>query len=143
MKLKHELKWLIPFGMLSILIVGILTDFQYRKFEDDYFISRPFEAVLYLTLLFLSIKNLYLFIDIVTKKYDVLAVFISIINPLIGLFVIIFMYMKIQSLMVFNGSYADHDLAAQIMLVIFLSVVFVLQVLLEISMMRRMWMLLK
>lgn len=92
MNLKKELKYLISFGLISILIIGLMTNFKFEGLEvqmhDIYFIINPVKAFIFLTCILWTIKNSYLLVDLMTDKYKIIAVFVAIINPLVGLFII-------------------------------------------------------
>ena len=98
MNLKNEFKWLTAFAMISILIIGLATNFKFQDLEiqlyDTYYVFEPVRAFIFLTIMLWTIKNLYMLVDLMTGRYAVIALIVSIVSPLIGLFIIILFYIN-------------------------------------------------
>src|SRR5690349_14677115 len=98
MSLKSEWKWLAAFALMSTLVIGLMTDFKFGDLEiqlyDTYYVFDAVRALLFLTIMFWTIKNLYMLVDLMTGRYVVMALIVSIVSPLIGLFMIILFYIN-------------------------------------------------
>jgi hypothetical protein len=126
MTTKKELKWLAGFALVSILIIGLMTEFKFKYVEiqqyDTYYVFNPITSILYLTGILWMVKNMYLTVDFLTTQYKIIALFVSIINPLLGLFIVLLMYLN------FNGQLIPANILVGI---------FALQIILEIRMLKK------
>ena len=138
MKTKTELVWLMGFGLLSALIVGIVTSFRFNTLDiqlhDTYYVVESFDAIKLLTFALVFGRYFYLLIDIMTGRYPILTLLISIINPIVGLFVLIGTYLSIETILTSRKMYSGADFSVLLLLAgIFLALLTV-QALLEVKM---------
>ena len=116
--MRKEWQWLITFGLISILIIGLMTNFKFTDVEvqmhDIYLVINPIKSFIFLTFILWTIRNFYLLVDLMTDKYKIIAVFVAIINPLIGLFIIVLIYFNIKLVTTFKQMYPDNNFTAQI-----------------------------
>lgn len=141
MNRKTELKWLTVFALVSVCIIGVMTDFTYRNLEiqmhDTYFVVDPLKGFIFLTFTLWTIKNLYLLVDLMTDRYKIIAVLVSIINPLIALLILILTYWNIQSFLTLRETYPAIGFSRVIVPVCFLAGVIGLQALIEIRALKK------
>jgi hypothetical protein len=141
MNRKKELKYLTAFGILSVVAVGLMTNFKFNDLEvqmhDSYFVISPTKAVMSSTLTMWTIKNFYLLVDIIAEKYKVLAVVVAIINPIAGLFMIILIYFNLNQITTSDQRYAISSLPQQIIPICILLALVVVQVTIQIRMIKK------
>ena len=120
MNTKTELIWWIGFGLLSTLIIGIVTGFEFGSIDvqlhDTYYVFGSFDAIKLMTLITGIGRYCYLLIDIITERYTILALLISIINPIVGLFVLIATYFSIETIVTSRQLYPGIDLSVHFLL---------------------------
>lgn len=129
--MKKEWKYLIAFGLLSILIIGLMTNLKFNDVEVQmpliHFVITPISAFINFTLILFTIRNLYLLVDMMTERYKIIAVFVVIINPLVGMLVIIFGYFSIKQV------YPLYNLFAQLIPICILLGLIAIQTIVEIK----------
>lgn len=135
---KTELLWLAAFALLSTLIVGIATGFGFNtldiKLHDTYFVVRSAHAVKLLTLIFVLGRFVCWMTNRITERYVVLAILFSIVNAIVGLFVIILTYFSIGGIAAFRQSYPGTDMSGNFILPGICFSVLVVQVVVEVKM---------
>ena len=118
--MKAELIWWIGLGLLSTLIIAIITGFKFStldlQFHDTYYVFESFDAIILLTSIFGFGRYFYLVIDIMTERYAILTLLVSIINPIAGLFVSIGAYFSIETIVTFRKMYPGIDFSAHFLL---------------------------
>jgi hypothetical protein len=101
--MKKELIWWTAFGLFSTLIIGTVTSFKFSKLDiqvhDTYYVFEPIDSIKLLTIIFGVGRYSYLLTDIITDKYKILALFISIINAIVALFTLMGTYLCIETIM--------------------------------------------
>ena len=103
MNTKNEWKWVIGSAVVSFLIVGWATGFEFTELEiakNEVFGSGP--AIFFLASFLYTLKNLYLLTDLLTARYEVIAFLISIINPIVALLIVVLLYFSFQRLQSLN-----------------------------------------
>lgn len=141
MNRKTELKWLAAFALVSAFIIGVMTDFTFRNMDmqmhDTYFVIDPVNGSIFLTFTLWTIKNLYLLVDLMTDRYKIIGVFVSIINPLIALLILIMTYWTIQSFLTLRETYPAIGFSRVIVPICFVAGVIGLQALIEIRILKK------
>lgn len=141
MNIKTEWKWLTAFGLTSLMAISLATDFTFRDLEiqkhDTYFVISAFNAIIFLTLILWSLKNLYLLVDLITDRYQILAILVAIINALIALFMFVLIYLMTHSLMVFRQTHPDRNFVVQLIPVSIMAISTAVQVIIEIRTLRK------
>jgi hypothetical protein len=98
MNLKNEWKWLTAFAIISILIIGLMTDLRFNDLDiqiyDTIYVVNPLRTFVFLTLILWTTKNFYVLAALMTGRYMVIALIVSIVNPLVGLSAFILFYMN-------------------------------------------------
>ena len=126
-------------GLISVLAIGLMTSFKYNDVEiqmhDSYFIIDAIRACIYLTAIVFTLRNLYFVIDVMSDRYRILAVFVAIINPLVALFIVIFIYFNIA----FVGAQLDagNNLGPSIVIICLLIGLITLQIAIEVKVLRK------
>lgn len=97
MNWETELKWAGGFLFVTVVLVGLITEFRFNSIElqlhDRYFVFGAAGTIFRLTFTLYTIKNLYQLVDIITLKYRVLALLFAIVNPIAGLVLLVFTIM--------------------------------------------------
>jgi hypothetical protein len=154
MNMKKEWKWLVAFALISLGVIGFMTQFRFKDLEiqryDTYYVINAFRAIFYMTLilwtsknlyllvdLMTTSKNLYLLVDLMTTRYTVVAIVVSVINPLVGLFMCMLIYFNMAALITFKQTYPNISLIGYIIpLTIVVGIVF-LQAIIEIRALKK------
>lgn len=137
--MKKEWKPLVICGLISVLAIGLMTSFKYNDVEiqmhDSYFIIDAIRACIYLTAIVFTLRNLYFVVDVMSDRYRILAVFVAIINPLVALFIVIFIYFNIA----FVGAQLDagNNLGPSIVIICLLIGLITLQIAIEVKVLRK------
>ena len=138
MKMKNEWKWMIGSAVVSFLIVGCATGFEFTELEfARNEVMKSLNAILYLTGFVYTIKNLYLLSELLTAKDKVLALLISIINPIVALLVVVLLYFsfqRLESLDVLSPSIAA---SGRLIVVFILTALLVFQAIIEVKALMR------
>jgi|GEM_PF-4597006 hypothetical protein len=139
--MKKELIWWTAFGLFSTLIIGTVTSFKFSKLDiqvhDTYYVFEPIDAIKLLTIIFGLVRYSYLLTDIITDRYKILALFISIINAIVGLFALMGAYLSIEAIMSFKKMYPDNDFSGHFLLTgIFLGLL-TMQIIVEVKMIKK------
>lgn len=139
--MRREWIWWIIFGVVGILAVGLMTDFQFDKLEiqqhDTYYVLDSLIAIFFIAVILGTIRCSLLIVDLITDRYKILAILISIVNPVIGLFIIFLIYFSVQRLIFFKTTYPDINLFNEVVPLVFLAGLIVLQVVIEIRTIRK------
>jgi heme/copper-type cytochrome/quinol oxidase subunit 1 len=139
--MKKGLAWLAIFALMSTLIIGTVTGFTFSKLDiqlhDTYYVVKAIDAIKALTLIFFLTRGLYLLTDIMTDRYKVLALLISIINAIAGLFVVIAAYMSTEAIFTTRKMYSYAGSSAHFLLPAIFIGIFVVQIIVEIRMIRK------
>jgi hypothetical protein len=110
LSIAKEWKWLIACGLISILIIGLMTDFKFNDRDvqifDTYYVVNPLRIFIFLTLILWTTKNFYMLVNLMTGRYRVIALIVSIVNPLVGLFAFILFYMGLTAGIIAYGIFA-------------------------------------
>ena len=145
--MKNEWKWWAGFGLINVFIVGVISEFRFDavaiRMHDTYFSIHAVRAIFYLTALLVIIRNLYSLVDLLTSRYKIMALLISIINPIVTLFTIIILYLDIQGMAAFREIRPGTNLSAQLIVPIILAGVIGFEILIEFITLRKAWRLLK
>ena len=126
-------------GLISVFAIGLMTSFKYNDVEiqmhDSYFIIDAIRACIYLTAIVFTLRNLYFVVDVMSDRYRILAVFVAIINPLVALFIVIFIYFNIA----FVGAQLDagNNLGPSIVIICLLIGLITLQIAIEVKVLRK------
>jgi hypothetical protein len=139
--MKRDLIWWAAFGLLSTLIIGAVTSFKFSKLDiqlhDTYYVFESIDGIKYLTLIFGLSRYIYLLTDIMTDKYKILALIISIINVITGLFVIIATYRCVETILTFKKTSPDVDFSGNFLLLSLLLGLLTVQTIIEVKMIRK------
>lgn len=142
--MKKELAWWLGFGLFGMMMIGLFTRFQFHPlvFEelDTYYVLEAQWGILLLTILLVIGRYVYLIVDLLTNRYKILAVFVSIVNPAVGLFVAMFLYFSVSSILKFERmfrGYKDADFSGHYLLLCVLTACLVIQTIVEIKMIRK------
>ena len=139
--MKNEWKWLAIIGVISILIIGSTTDFTFRDIKiqllDTYIVLSSFNTILFLTGACYIMTNSFRIVDLITDRNIVMAILVSIVNPLVGLFTAILLYYNIDMLFRFKKIYPGMDSTGQLGLIFILSGIMALQTILEIRVLKK------
>lgn len=131
----------MAFAAISVFIIGSLTDFKFKDLQiqihDTYFDVDPIHAIYIMTLTLWTIKNFYLLVEVMTHKYRIIAVFVSIINPLIGLFMLMLIYISVQGLITSRQMYPEGQFTAEIIPICIMVGVIALQTIIEVRTLRK------
>ncbi len=137
MKWRTEWKWLSIFGLISIIIIGLMTNFRFNELQiqnhDTYYLIGSFKSIIFTTLFLWTIKNLYYLIDVLLNKYKVFAILIAILTPIAILLGVLFIYLNIQELLVFKEMYPDLNFLERIIPTSIITGLLILLVLIEIK----------
>ena len=137
--MKKEWKPFVICGLISVLAIGLMTSFKYNdvviQMHDRYFIIDAVRACIYLTAIIFTLRNLYLVLDFITDRYKILEVFVAIINPLVALFIIIFISFNVA----FVGMQLDagNNAVASIVLTGLPIGIIILQIAIEVKVLRK------
>lgn len=138
MKMKTELIWWMGFGLLSTLMIAIVTSFKFGSVDvqlhDTYYVVESFEAIKLLTLIAGIGRYFYLLIDIMTERYPILTLLVSIINPIAGLFVIMGTYLSIETIVTSGKMYPGIDFSVYFLLPGILLALLTVQAIIEVKM---------
>lgn len=140
-KMKRQIIWWAAFGLLSTLIIGTITSFKFSRLDiqvyDSYYVFESIHGIILLTLTFGFGRYFYLLTDLISDRYKIFALLISIINAIVGLFIIMWTYMSIETIMTFKKMYPDTDFSGHFLLSsIFLGLLTV-QTVVEIKMIKK------
>ena len=98
------------------LIIAIITSFKFStldlQFHDTYYVLDSFDAIKLLTFIFGFGRYFYLLTDIMTERYAILTLLISIVNAIAGLFVLIGAYFSIETIVTFRKMHPGIDFSA-------------------------------
>jgi hypothetical protein len=107
--MKEQLIWWAGFGILSAIVIGIVTGFKFNELDiqlhDTYFVLQSRDAIVLLTLAFGFGRYFYLLADLISSRFKILALIMSIINAIVGLFVIIITYLSAEGFITFQQTY--------------------------------------
>ena len=141
MNKRTDLIWLGACTLVSILIIGFMTDFGFKQLDiqlyDTYYVFNPFSAIVYTSLILYTTKNIYLVFDLMTSRYKVLALLASIINPLIALFFIIAIGFAMQSFLDFRKTYPDVDCAGRLFPILIMAGIICFQIVIEVKALKK------
>ena len=141
MKRPKDIKWIISLLGSMTVLVGIMTDFTFRdlafQLHDTYFVFGSFYFIVYGTAIIYTIRNLFLLIDLLAERYKVIALLISIINPLVALFLLIVLYLGVHSVAELRSNYPGISLWSRLVPVVFLVAFLIGQVIVEVRMLRK------
>ncbi|HEU5145066.1 MAG TPA: hypothetical protein VFT90_00055 [Chryseosolibacter sp.] len=141
MNTKTEIKWIGGLLISMVLLAAIMTDFTFRDLEfqshDVYFAIQPYHFVVYGAATLYTIKNLFLLVELITERYRIVALLISIINPLIAVFLIFILYLGVRSFLVFGDNYPEIGLAGRLLPLVALSALLIGQMIIEVRMLRK------
>ena len=141
MNVKKELIWWTAFGLLSTLIIGTVTSFKFSRLDiqvyDTYYVFESIDGIKLLTIIFGLGRYSYLLIDIITDKYKILALIISILNAITGLFIVIMTYLSIETILTSNKNYPDIDFPGHFLLSAILLGILTVQTIIEINLIRK------
>lgn len=139
--MKNEWKWWAGFGLISMLVVGIISEFRFGaldiRMHDTYFVIHSIRAIFYLTAILGTIRNLYFLVDLLTSRYKIMALLISIINPIVALFTIIILYFDIQGITVSQEIHPETNLSGQLIVPVILVGVIGFEIVLEFITLRK------
>lgn len=138
-QMKKEWKPLVISGLISVLTIGLMTSFKYNdvdiQLHDRYFIIDAVRGCIYLTAIIFTLRNIYLLLDFITGRYMILAVFVAIVNPLVALFIIIFIYFNVA----FVGMQLDvgiNAVASSVLTGLMIGII-ILQIAIEVKVLRK------
>lgn len=133
-------KWLLPFMLIILLINLSIKYFGFADFEvqlhDTYLILSVSDVVFLLSLIVMAILAMYMLVEVAARKYKILALIIAIVNPIAALFILILIYAGMKTLTTFSDVAAESSFAV-VVLVAILFGLFCLQVVIEISALRK------
>lgn len=138
---KSELKWLAGYVVGSALGVGLMTDFRFSPIQiqlyDTYYEFEASQAIQYAVAACFMIRGSYLAADLLTTRYRILALFVSIINPILALILIIITFSGVQSFVTLREAYPGTSLLRILVPLFAIGTAVALQVLIEIRMIRK------
>lgn len=138
--MKQLIRW-AALTLLSTLIIGVTTGFQFSKLDiqlyDTYYVFESFYGIILLTLVFGTGWNFYLLTDLITDRYKILALMLSIINIIAGLFVLIGAYFSIKAVMALQKINSGTDLSGYFLLPTVLIGLLIVQIIVEIKLIRK------
>lgn len=112
-------KWLLPFMLITLLINLFIRHFTFRDLEvqghDTYFVIDVPTAVFIMTLIIYAIVGSYLLVEMNTNK--MLSLIIAIVNPIGAIFMLLLVYMSLQTLTAFRTMYPENDPTGQLVFV--------------------------
>jgi hypothetical protein len=139
--MKRELFYWVVFALLSALIIGVITGFKFGELDiqmhDTYYVFSSFNGVKSLTLFLGTGRYFYLLLDIITEKYKIITLFLSIINAIVALFTLIVAYLSIETIPMYTGTYPDINFSGHLFVTIVLLGVLAAQIIVEIKMVRK------
>jgi hypothetical protein len=139
--MKRELFYWVVFALLSALIIGIITGFKFGELDiqmhDTYYVFSSFNGIKSLTLFLGTGRYFYLLLDIITEKYKIITLFLSIINAIVALFTLMVAYLSIETLPMYTGTYPDIHFSGHLFVTIILLGVLAAQIIVEIKMVRK------
>jgi hypothetical protein len=139
--MKRELFYWVVFALLSALIIGVITGFKFGELDiqmhDTYYVFSSFNGVKSLTLFLGTGRYFYLLLDIITEKYKIITLFLSIINAIVALFTLIVAYLSIETIPMYTGTYPDINFSGHLFVTIVLLGVLAAQIIVEIKMLRK------
>lgn len=142
--MKRDLVWWLAIGLFSVIMIGLLTRFQFHPLVfqnlDTYYVIGARQGIILLIVLLFIGRYAYLIVDLLTNRYKILAVIVSIINPIAGLFVGILLYFSMSSMLKFERmfrKYQEADFSGHYLLLCILIACLVTQIIVEINMIRK------
>ena len=135
--MKNEWTWLAGCGLASILIVGWLTGFKFGELEiATREVVGSFGAIIFFTGALYTAKNLYLGVDLMLDN-RVLAILLSIINPIVAMLILIFVYFNLQGPESFIMLYPGADHSGRLVPILLFTGVLAFQAFIEVKALRR------
>lgn len=120
MNTRSELIWWIGSGLLGTFIIAIITGFKFGtldlQFHDTYYVLDSVDAIMLLIYIFAVGRYAYLLTDIMTERYPILTLLVSIMNAIVALFVLIAAYFSIETIVTFRKMYPGNDFSSQLLL---------------------------
>jgi hypothetical protein len=134
-------KWLLSFGVFSFLLVGFMTDFTFRdlefQFHDTYFVIDSFRGILTIVAFLYIPFGFYRLIDLGIENNRIFALLIAIINPIAVLLMVIALYFGVDYFLEMRRLYPDADYLGRLVPVLFLSMLIVIQIVVEIKSLKK------
>lgn len=102
-KNRKEWIWIAGGALFSILVVGLINDFEFseivvRVFNSSFTVS-SFRVIVYLALLPWTINGFYHIMIVITDRYKVFTMLLAVILPIVALFNVILIYKNLETLM--------------------------------------------
>jgi hypothetical protein len=98
---RKEWKWPVAAILLTVLLLGVLTDFRFTPFEiqlhDRYYLIHPREFIQYGSVMFIFLRYLIQLLDMAARSNRIVAVFFSILTPIVGVLTTALLLMMVSA----------------------------------------------
>lgn len=136
-----ELPIWILCALLSVLVFGVATKFGFGplnvQWHGTIYVLDSLDGIKFLTIFFVIGRSFFLLINLITENYRVLALILSIINGIAGLFVVILFYINMEATFNMRQTQPAMDLSGNILLSVLLLGVLTCQIILQVKMWSR------
>jgi hypothetical protein len=138
---RNDWKWLLGFAIISLLLVGFMTDFTFRdlefQFHDTYFVIDSRNGFLFIVAFLYIPVGFYRLIDLGIESNRIFALLVAIINPIAVLLMVIALYFGINYFLEMRQLYPDADYLGRLVPVLFLLMLIVIQIVVEIKSLKK------
>jgi len=145
--LKNEWKWVLGFGFLSFLLIGLMTNFKFKDFEfqfhDTYYVFDSLTAFQYLTASIYIVRVGYMLFDLMTDRYRIFAFVVAFVNPIVILLMTILAFFFVQNIFVSSDSYVNRNLISPLIPALLIISLIVIQIIVEVKALRKVWLFIK
>lgn len=139
---KNEWKWILGFGFLSLVLIGLMTNFKFKDFEfqfhDTYYVFDSLTALQFLTASMYIVRGFYLLFDLMTDRYRIFAFIIAFVNPIAILLMTILAFFVIQNIFV-NDAKHDSNFISQLIPALLIIALIIVQIIVEVRALRKVW----
>ena len=122
--MKRELGWWTAFFVVAITVAGRMTKFEFRDIEiqlhDTYYVVPSWLAIVILFTILGLFRGVTKSIDRLSDKSRLMAIFVGIINGVVGLVLIILICVAIFNLIQVKKWYPDLDISTYIGIIVIL-----------------------
>ncbi|MES1226018.1 MAG: hypothetical protein ABUT20_61640 [Bacteroidota bacterium] len=134
--MKRELRWWTAFFVVGIILIGQMTEFEFRNIDiqlhDTYYIIPSWIALLVVLTILGVLRGLTQIINRLSDRNRSMAILVSIVNGIVGLVLIILVCAAILNLIQIREWYPGLDIfnyiAIIVVMILLLSVLVVIEI---------------
>ncbi|HTJ48246.1 MAG TPA: hypothetical protein VL443_02250 [Cyclobacteriaceae bacterium] len=134
--MKRELRWWTAFFVVGIILIGQMTEFEFRNIDiqlhDTYYIIPSWIALLVVLTILGVLRGLTKIINRLSDRNRSMAILVSIVNGIVGLVLIILVCAAILNLIQIREWYPGLDIfnyiAIIVVMILLLSVLVVIEI---------------